>query len=272
LAFAHALPTLLRCLWWPPCACSAACESWLQQCSNHQLRLHRLRPSRASTRTRTGEGVSHRHSYDGSTNQAGAAGLVVLCWARDWGASQRLVGTCAVTLARSSLVKRGTGREGCVGRVGSCTSGSCAKRKRKTPNATITTDSPFSHDMLERSTSLQARHCAHKCTVVHNNNTVVQGRTSELTAGLGGLALGSGSSADVWPAKWWPGVWQLVATARRWSPLYFRGAQLDAVHCSATHSTSHAHRSKRQWSVQSFERAVHETHLGLSARVATIVF
>jgi hypothetical protein len=149
----------------------------------------------------------------------------------------------------------------------------CKKRKRKkTPNPTITTDRPFSHDMLERSTSLQARHCAHKCTVVHNNSTVVQGRTRELTAGLGGLALGSGSSADVWPAKWWPGVWQLVATARRWSPLYIKGAQLDAVHYSATHSTSHAHRSKRQWSVQSFERTVHETHLGLSARVATIVF
>ena len=130
LTFSHALPTLLRCLWWPPCACSAACESWLQQCSNHQLPLHRLRPSRASTRTRTGEGVSHRHSYDGSTNQAGAAGLVVLCWTRDWSASQRLVGTCAVTLARSSLVKRGR-REGWVGRVGSCTSGPCAKKERE---------------------------------------------------------------------------------------------------------------------------------------------
>ena len=120
----------------------------------------------------------------------------------------------------------GTGREWWVGRVGSCTSGPCAKKKRKkTPNPTITTDSPLSHYMLERSTSLQARHCAHKCTVVRNNSTVVQGRTSELTAGLGGLALGSGSSADVWPAKWWPGVWQLVATARRWSLLYIRGAQ-----------------------------------------------
>ena len=58
--------------------------------------------------------------------------------------------------------------------------------QKKTPDPTITTDSPFYHDMLERSTSLQARHCAHKCTVVHNSSTVVQGRTSELTAGLGG--------------------------------------------------------------------------------------
>ena len=115
------------------------------------------------------------------------------------------------------------------------------QKKGKTPNPTITTDSPFYHDMLERSTSLQARHCARKCTLVHNSSTVVQGRTGELTAGLGDLALGSGSSADAWPAKWW----------RSWSPRHGDGP------CSTSEVPSSMPSSAAQ-------RTAHHTHTEVS--------
>ena len=68
------------------------------------------------------------------------------------------------------------------------------------------------------------------------------------------------------------GVWQLVVTARRWSLLYIRGPQLDAVNCRATQRSTQAQRSKQQCSTHRLWRTVHRTRLGLSARVATIVF
>ena len=67
-------------------------------------------------------------------------------------------------------------------------------------------------------------------------------------------------------------MWQLVATPRQRPPLYNEGPQEDAVNCTSMQSTANTEGSKWSQCAVCFKPSCAETHLGLSARVATIVF
>ena len=151
-------------------------------------------------------------------------------------------------------------------------SGSCLVQKMFRPCPP--NPPPPLHPDTQYHTSFKAHQCTQKSTAV-----VVLYRSEGVGTYLPVSSLNQGGLAPAAVMCGQPngcpsrrGVWQLVVTARRWSLLYIRGPQLDAVNCRATQRSTHAQRSKQQCSTHRLWRTVHETHLGLSARVATIVF
>ena len=133
---------------------------------------------------------------------------------------------------------------------------------------------PPLHPDTQYHTSFKAHQCTQKSTAV-----VVLYRSEGVGTYLPVSSLNQGGLAPAAVMCGQPngcpsrrGVRQLVVTARRWSLLYIRGPQLDAVNCRATQRSTQAQRSKQQCSTHRLWRTVHRTRLGLSARVATIVF
>ena len=152
-------------------------------------------------------------------------------------------------------------------------SGSCLVQKLVPPRPPQTPPPPL-HPDTRYHTSFKAHQCTQKSTAV-----VVLYRSEGVGTYLPVSSLNQGGLAPAAVMCGQPngcpsrrGVWQLVVTARRWSLLYIRGPQLDAVNCRATQRSTQAQRSKQQCSTHRLWRTVHRTRLGLSARVATIVF
>ena len=149
----------------------------------------------------------------------------------------------------------------------------CAKNVSALPTGTQPPPPPL-HPDTQYHTSFKAHQCTQKSTAVvvlyRSEGVGTYLPVSSLNqGGLAPAAVMCGQPNGCPPRR---GVWQLVVTARRWSLLYIRGPQLDAVNCRATQRSTHAQRSKQQCSTHRLWRTVHRTRLGLSARVATIVF